>query len=124
MLHIRNCLMAAALVVLATPAWADAYPVSGRWGNSSWTEKGAIDCTGLRVIAFSGEQRTDNGGGVPGYRNNWVRRSGGASYRVSDWFTNGQIRNGQVLYELRLVDRDRIEMVLQRGGTLRLQRCQ
>jgi hypothetical protein len=42
---------------------------------------------------------------------------------VSDWFTTGQIRNGQMFYELRVVDPDRIEMIQQRGGTLRLQRC-
>lgn len=115
--------IAAALVALAVPAWADAYPVSGRWGISSWTEKGSIDCTGLRVIDFFGEQRTDTGGGVPRYRNRWIRRTGEGRYRVSDWFTNGQIGSGQMLYELHLVDGDRIEMLQDRGGTLRLQRC-
>jgi hypothetical protein len=41
--------------------------------------------------------------------------------RVADWFSNGQVRNGQVFYELRVLDADRIEMILDRGGTLQLQ---
>ena len=53
------------LVLLAaafgTPALADTYPVAGRWGLSAWSDKGAIDCKGKRVIAFNGNQRTDSG---------------------------------------------------------------
>src|SRR5947209_15559349 len=86
---------AACLIALAGPAFADRYPVSGSWGVSKWTDNGAIDCADLRVITFSGEQRTDSNGGVPGYRNNWIRREGEGRYRVSDWFTTGQIVNGQ-----------------------------
>jgi hypothetical protein len=76
------------------------------------------------VIEFSGEQRTDSAGGVPGYRNNWIRPQSERRYRVADWFSNGQVRNGQVFYELRVRDADRLEMILDRGGTLRLQRCE
>jgi hypothetical protein len=114
---------AVCFLALAGPAVADQYPVSGRWGVSNWTDKGAIDCADLRVIDFFGEQRTDSNGGVPGYRNRWIRREDGGRYRVSDWFTTGQIVNAQMFYELQLVDADRIAMIQQRGGTLRLQRC-
>jgi hypothetical protein len=116
-------LAVATFAASAAVARADTFPVSGRFGISNWTVKGAIDCANLRVINFAGEQRTDSDGGVPSYRNNWVRREGEGRYRVSDWFTTGQIRNGQMFYELRVVDPDRIEMIQQRGGTLRLQRC-
>lgn len=115
--------VAAGMLTLAAPAFADQYPVSGRWGSSAWTEKGAIECGNVRVIDFAGDQRTDSEGGVPAYRNKWVRRTGEGRYRVADWFTNGQVRNGQVFYELRVADKDRLEMALDRGGVLRLQRC-
>jgi hypothetical protein len=113
----------ACAVALAAPALADQYPVSGRWGVTQWTGKGAVDCADLRVIDFFGEQRTDSDGGVPGYRNNWIRREDEGRYRVSDWFSNGQVRNGQVFYQIRVRDADRLEMILDHGGTLRLQRC-
>jgi len=111
-------------VALATPACADVYPVAGQWGLSDWSKTGPIDCQKLRVIEFSGEQRTDSAGGVPAYRNNWIKPQSAGRYRVADWFSNGQVRNGQVFYELRLRDADRLEMILDRGGTLRLQRCE
>jgi hypothetical protein len=117
-------LILCAAIALAAPACADVYPVAGQWGVSDWSKTGPIDCQKLRVVEFSGEQRTDSGGGVPAYRNNWIRREGQGHYRLADWFTNGQVHNGQVFYELRMLDADRIEMVLDRGGTLRLQRCQ
>jgi hypothetical protein len=117
-------LAVATFAASAAVARADTYPVSGRFGISNWTVKGAIDCANLRVINFAGEQRTDSDGGVPGYRNNWVRREGEGRYRVADWFSNGQVRNGQVFYELLVLDADRLEMILDRGGTLKMQRCQ
>ena len=43
---------------------AGTYPVSGRWGQSTSTEKGPIDCSKLRVISFSGNQRTDSNSGA------------------------------------------------------------
>ena len=80
---------------LALPALADNYPVTGPWGQSASSEKGAIDCTGKRVIAFNGNQRTDSKGGVPAYRNKSVTQAGASSYRIVDVFTNGQINNAQ-----------------------------
>lgn len=120
----RNTILSAMLVsALAAPAWADSYPVSGRWGESQAPDKGAIDCSKLRVIAFNGEERTDSGGGVPAYRNVSVSPDGAAAFRVVDAFTTGQINNARVNYTLRRIDADRIELQQQFGGTLKLQRC-
>ena len=77
------------------PALAGTYPVSGRWGQSASAVKGAIDCSGKRVIAFNGDQRTDSQGGVPAYRNKSVTTIGASRYRIVDVFTNGQINNAQ-----------------------------
>jgi hypothetical protein len=116
--------LAIALTTLAAPALAQSYPVSGQWGQSASTNKGAIDCAGKRVITFSGNQRQDSNGGVPAYRNKTVTQEGTASYRVVDVFTNGQVNNASVSYTLRKVDDDHIEMQQQQGGTIKLQRCQ
>lgn len=110
------------LGALAAPALADSYPVSGAWGQSSSSAKGAVDCNGLRVIAFKGNQRTDSKGGVPAYRNKSVTPSG-SGYRIVDVFTSGQINNAQTSYTLRLIDADHIEMNGQ-TGTLKLRRCE
>lgn len=117
----RAILILAALAFSA-PAFADSYPVSGKWGESTSPEKGAIDCSGKRVIGFNDEQRTDSKGGVPAYRNKSITSSGGG-YRVVDEFTTGQIRNGRTTYNLKQVDADRLEMTQQGGPTLKLQRC-
>ena len=119
-MHIMMIL--AALTVLTSPALAASYPVSGKWGESTSTEKGAIDCSGKRVIGFNGDQRTDSKGGVPAYRNRSVSASG-AGYRVVDEFTTGQISNGRTSYNLKQVDADHVEMTQQGGPTLKLQRC-
>lgn len=108
---------------LATPAFAGTYPVSGKWGQSASTEKKPIDCGNLRVIAFNGSQRTDSKGGVPAYRNRTVESTGGGQYRVVDEFTTGQIGNAKMNYTLRVVDADTLEMLLEKGGTLRLRKC-
>jgi hypothetical protein len=110
------------LSALATPALADSYPVSGAWGQSASSEKGAIDCTGKRVITFNGNQRTDSNGGVPAYRNKSVTAVS-PGYRIVDVFTNGQVNNAQVVYTLQLVDADHIVLSGQ-TGTLKLQRCE
>jgi hypothetical protein len=121
-LSLTNGLVLSGLV-LGPPAWAaGTYPVSGRWGESSNSAKGAIDCNGRRVIGFNGQQRTDSRGGVPAYRNVTVTPSGGG-YRVVDEFSNGQVRGGRTSFTLRQVDDDHIEMTPQGGGTLKLQRC-
>ena len=108
--------------LLVETALADTYPVSGKWGESATTEKGAIDCTGLRVVDFKGDQRTDSGGGVPAYRNRSVTPDGPGRYRIVDDFSTGQIR-ARTRYTLKQVEADRIELELQRGGTIKLQRC-
>jgi len=116
-------LSAVLLSILAGSALAQVYPVEGRWGESASSEKGTIDCAGKRVIQFSGDQRTDSGGGVPSYRNQSVTSQGASSYRIVDEFSNGQISAGHVSYALRKIDPDHIEIV-QEGGSLKLQRCQ
>ncbi len=89
----RTTILTALLVTaLATPALAQSYPVSGRWGESTSSEKGPIDCTGnRRVIDFSGNQRTDSNGGVPEYRNKSVESVGQSNYRIVDEFSNAQV---------------------------------
>jgi hypothetical protein len=108
---------------LAHPALAGTYPVSGRWGQSTSTIKGPIDCSSKRVIAFEGDQRTDSSGGVPAYRNKSVTKIGASRYRIVDVFTNGQINNAQVSYTLSVTDADHIALSGQTGA-LKLQRCQ
>lgn len=115
-------LTAITLAALTAPAFADAYPVSGRWGQGTGSEKGPIDCTGKRVVGFNGDQRTDSKGGVPAYRNVTVTRSGQARWRIVDEFNTGQIRARATL-TLHQIDADHIEMILQPGGTVKLQRC-
>jgi hypothetical protein len=117
----RTILILAALAFSA-PALAQSYPISGKWGESTSSQKGAIDCSGKRVIGFNGDTRTVSKGGVPAYRNRSVTPSGGG-YRVVDVFTTGQISNAHTTYDLRKVDADRIEMTQQGGPTLKLQRC-
>lgn len=112
-----------ALTALAAPALAGSYPVSGKWGQSASTEKKPVDCSSLRVIAFNGDQRTDSKGGVPAYRNRTVESAGGGQYRVVDEFTTGQIGNAKVNYTLRVVDAETVEMMLDKGGTVRLRKC-
>ena len=110
--------------VLGAPVQAEIYPVQGKWGQSAGTEKGPIDCTDNgRVIEFSGNQRTDSNGGVPSYRNQSVRPEGLTSYRVVDEFSTGQISAGHTTYALRKIDADHIEIDMQDGSPLKLQRC-
>jgi hypothetical protein len=116
------CLFALALTALAAPALAADYPVSGKWGQSTSSEKGPIDCSGKRVISFNGNQRTDSNSGVPAYRNFSVTRQGPSSYRIVDEFDTGQIRARATL-TLRQVDDDHIEINQIPGGTVKLQRC-
>jgi hypothetical protein len=113
-----------ALAALAAPALgAGDYPVSGKWGQSSSADKGVIDCSKLRVIGFNGDTRTDSQGGVPAYRLKSITSEGALRYRVVDEFTTGQIRNGSMRYTLHQIDTDHIELNLQPGGLLKLQRC-
>ena len=118
----NTILIATVLTLLAVPALADTYPVSGRWGQSNSSEKGPIDCSRLRVISFNGDERTDSNGGVPAYRNKSISASG-STFRVVDEFTTGQIRNAKMSYTLTQTDADHIELNMKPGGLLKLQRC-
>jgi hypothetical protein len=120
----RSLVLSAILTMaVCAPALADSYPVSGRWGESTSSQKGPIDCTGKRVIAFSGNQRTDSNGGVPAYRNRSVTRGGSSRYRIVDIFTTGQISSGHTAYTLQRIDADHIEIQFEQGGTINLRRC-
>jgi hypothetical protein len=115
----------AALLVLGAliaPALAFTYPVSGRWGLSDTTKPGPIDCTGKRVIRFDAARRFDSDGGVPDYRVIDLERDGDSAFRITEEFNTGQIQ-ARLTSTLRLIDPDRIELVMQRGGTLTLKRC-
>lgn len=95
-------------ILTAAPASAATYPVSGRWGQSTSSAQGAIECHGRRVIAFNANQRTDTAGSVHAFRNRSVTADGPSQYRIVDAFTNGQISDGHVSYTLRQVDADQI----------------
>jgi len=110
--------------LFAAPAFADAYPVSGKWGVTTSKKKGPIDCAKLRVISFNGDQRTDAGGSVSALRNRSVTPAGANRYRVVDVFTNGMISNANVNYTLHRIDADHLELNLQKGGLLKLRKCQ
>jgi hypothetical protein len=117
-------LIATVLTTLAAPAFgAASYPVSGRWGQSNGAANGPIDCGKLRVIEFNGDTRSDSNGGVPAYRIKSITAEGSSAHRIIDEFTTGQIRNGNMRYTLRQIDADHIEMNMQPGGALKLQRC-
>jgi hypothetical protein len=119
-----SILSAAFFVALLLPAQAQVYPVQGKWGQSASGEKGVIDCThNKRIIEFIGNQRTDSNGGVPSYRNQSVQSEGPSTYRVVDEFSTGQISAGHTTYALRKIDADHIEMNMQDGSSLSLQRC-
>lgn len=120
----RTTILSAFLVTaLAASAQAQSYPISGKWGESTSSEKGAIDCTNsTRVMEFSGNQRTDSNGAVPAYRNKSVVSEGPSSYRVVDEFSNAQVSAGQSAYTLRKLDADRIE-INEGGSALTLRRC-
>lgn len=116
----RLSLALALTVTLSSAAFADTYPVQGRWGVGQ-PSKQPVDCSTMRVITFNGDQRTDNRGGVPAYRNVSVTPSSGGS-RVVDEFNTGQIR-ARSTFTLRQVDPNNVEMDQERGGLLKLQRC-
>jgi len=116
--------LAASMILLAAAstvaARADTYPVSGRWGVGQ-PSKQPVDCAKLRVIAFNGDQRTDSKGGVPAYRNVSVTPAAGG-WRIVDAFNTGQI-NARATLTLHKIDDNNVELNLQPGGLLKLQRC-
>ena len=119
----RLLFLAALCAATTAPALADTYPVNGRFGVvTSFTDK-PLDCQGKRVVAFNGDQRTDSNGGVPAYRNRSVEAAGASTWKVIDIFTTGQISNAQAIYTLRAVKDGQLEMTMQPGGMIRLQKC-
>ena len=52
-----------------------------------------------------------------------ISAEGPKKYRVTDVFTSGQINNAQASYTLTLLDDDHIELNMQPGGQIKLQRC-
>ena len=119
----QTLFLVALLACAATPALADTYPVSGRFGVvPGFTDK-PPDCNGKRTIAFNGDQRTDSKGGVPAYRNKSVQNAGASAWKVVDVFTTGQISNAQAISTLHAVKDGRLQMTMQPGGSLKLQRC-
>ena len=116
--------IAALLVVgaLTAPALALTYPVSGNWGLSAETKPGPIDCTGKRVIRFDEARRFDSDGGVPDYRVIDLVQESDTAFRITEEFGTGQI-NARLTSTLQLLDPDRIELAMERGGTLKLKRC-
>lgn len=111
-----------AAVCLAGPVFAASYPVSGRWGESRGGDEGAVDCAGRRVMDFDGAQRFDSGGGVPEFRATKIVPRNPGTFRITDEFNTGQV-NAQITYDLRQIDGDRLELVMNPGGTMTLQRC-
>ena len=114
--------LAASLVLAAAPAFAITYPVSGLWGQSDETKPGPIDCTGKRVIQFDPYRRFDSNGGVPDYRIIDLIANGTTMFRITEEFHTGQI-NARTRWDLRILDPDRIQLALERDGTLTLKRC-
>lgn len=112
-----------ATLLLASAAQAASYPVQGRWGQSTSTDKNPIDCSRLRTVDFQGERRFDSGGGVPDFRAISVQPEGQSSFRVVEEFRTGQV-NGRNSLTIRVkTDPDRVELDPARGGSLQLRRC-
>ena len=120
--RMRRIALACLAAALVSPALADPYPVAGRFGASTWSDKGPIDCAGRRVVTFAGEQRRD--GGVSAFRNRSVTRIGPGHFAIIDAFPSLQVHNARTEYELQIVDADRIALGLAAGRVLKLQRCE
>lgn len=118
------CLTAAMILlpVLANYALAASYPVSGKWTYEDTGGDGPAKDCGKRFMDFQGDRRFDTGGGVRDFRNLTTSRTGASEFRLVDEFNTGQIR-ARVDYTLRTVDKDRIELNLPQGKTLKLRRC-
>lgn len=119
----RGPIIILAAVVLAAPscAWAQGYPVSGRWTYENASAQGPAKDCGRRYMTFQGSQRFDTGGGVPSYRNVSVDDIGNDSWRVIDAFATGQI-HALSNYTLRRLDADHIALQVA-GNTITLRRC-
>jgi hypothetical protein len=103
-------------------AVAATYPVTGKWAYDSGREPEEA-CRKGPTMEFRGERRFDTGGSVPDYRNRTISPIDRTSYRIVDQFFNGQTR-GNVIYTLRIVDDDHVELYLSPSGkTIKLRRC-
>jgi len=120
--HIASIGFVAALLI-AVPALAGTYPVSGRWTYDYSPAKGPAKQCGARRMEFRGERRFDTVGGVPDYRNISVTADGASRYRVVDEVFNGMVQHGHMEFSLRLIDNDHIELKLNSGGDILLRRC-
>ncbi len=112
----------AALPVLAGYAIAASYPVSGRWTYENVSGEGPAATCGSRFMAFQGSRRFDTGGGVRDYRNLTAVKLGEIEYRLVDEFNTGQVR-ARLAYTLRILDKDRIALLLPQGKRILLRRC-
>jgi hypothetical protein len=123
--HISPFVLAAALLAaVSIPAFAQSYPVNGKWTYENPSGDGPAKDCGKRYMDFQGERRFDKGGGVPDYRNLTVTPSGDSLFRLVDEFNTGQIR-ARSSYTLRKIDKDHIEIRLDAGGkTIPLRRCE
>lgn len=114
---------ALATLLLASAAQAASYPVQGRWGESTSSDKNPIDCTRLRTVDFQGARRFDSGGGVPDFRAISVEPEGQSLFRVVEEFRTGQV-NGRNRISIRVMTNpDRIELDPAKGPSLRLRKC-
>lgn len=112
-----------AALLLASAAQAASYPVQGRWGQSTSTDKNPIDCSRLRTVDFQGERRFDSDGGVPDFRAISVHPEGQSAFRVVEEFRTGQI-NGRNSLTIRIkTDPDRVELDPAKGASLHLRKC-
>jgi hypothetical protein len=113
---------AGALSLALAGAQAATYPVSGKWSTDNSSETGRMNCSGRPIIEFAGDRRFDTGGKAPpDYRNVSIDQIDATTFRVVDLFFTGMQR-GNVVYALRILDRDRIEMAMS-GTTFHLRRC-
>jgi hypothetical protein len=119
---ITASLAALAVVLAAGAAYADIFPVTGKWTYDNPEEPGPAKVCGSRTMRFQGEQRFDTVGSASDLRNVSVVQSGLQSYQVVDEFFNAMIR-GRVYYTLSILDPDHIEIKLDQGGTFLLRRC-
>ena len=120
-MNIRIACLLTAFGILAAPAFAASYPISGKWTyDDPSAEKAAPSCR-ARYMEFRGAQRFDTEGGVPAFRNFYVSGST-PTWRVVDEFFNVQIR-GRVTYTLHLIDADHIELLGDGGKRIMLRRC-
>jgi hypothetical protein len=119
---ITASLAALAVVLAAGAAYADVFPVSGKFTYDNAEEPGPAAHCGSRTMRFEGDRRFDTVGGASDLHNVSVVQSGLQSYQVVDEFFNAMIR-GRVYYTLSVLDPDHIQIKLDAGGTILLRRC-